>query len=75
MADRKTEIEKLTIGSEYPRGTIEGQVEVKVGDNLFEKLAGILLIVKDGIVVEIRQQKVSPEDVLIPQPRILQPGQ
>ena len=75
LADRQKEIEQLTIGSEYPRGTIDGQVEVKLGDSLFEKLAGIQLIVKDGIVVEIRQQKMSPDDVIIPQPQILQPGQ
>lgn len=74
LADRKTEIDKLTIGEEYPRGSIEGQVEVAVGDNLFEKLAGIQLLVKDGVIIEIRQQEVRPEDVIIPQPDILQPG-
>lgn len=75
LEERNKEIETLAIGAEYPRGTIEGQVEVKVGDNLIEKIVGIQLIVKDNIVVEIRQQKVSPEDVFIPQPQILRPGQ
>jgi len=75
LQDRRTEIEKLEIGAEYPRGTIEGLVEVKLGDNVFEKLAGVQLIVKDGKVVEIRQQAVSADDVIIPQPQILQPGQ
>lgn len=75
LDERNKEVETLAIGSEYPRGTIEGQVEVKVGDNLIEKIVGIQLIVKDNIVVEIRQQKVRPEDVFIPQPQVLRPGQ
>ncbi len=75
LEERNKEIEALSIGSEYPRGTIEGQVEVKVGDNLIEKIVGVQLIVKDNLVVEIRQQKVGPEDVFIPQPQVLRPGQ
>jgi len=75
LAEREGEIDKLEIGSEYPRGTIEGQVEIGVGDNLYEKLAGYQLIVKDGVVTEIRQQELRPEDVILPQPRILQPGE
>lgn len=75
LQDRRKEIEGLTIGSEYPRGSLEGLVEVKMGDNLFEKLAGVQLIVKDGTVVEIRHRTMTAEDVIIPQPQILQHGQ
>jgi len=75
LAEREGEIDKLEIGSEYPRGTVEGQVEIAVGDNLFEKLAGYQLLVKDGLVTEIRKQELRPEDVILPQPRILQPGE
>ncbi|MHB0938422.1 MAG: YlqD family protein [Armatimonadota bacterium] len=75
LAEREGEIDKLEIGSEYPRGTIEGQVEIGVGDNLYEKLAGYQLLVKDGVVTEIRKQELKPEDVILPQPRILQPGE
>jgi len=74
LLERATETDKLAIGDEFPRGTIEGQVEVAVGDNLFEKLAGFQLIVKDGLVVEIRKLELRPEDVILPQPQILQPG-
>ncbi|HEX2950900.1 MAG TPA: YlqD family protein [Armatimonadota bacterium] len=73
--DRRKEIETLEIGSEYPRGTIEGVVEVNVGDNLFEKLAGVQVVVKDGTVEEIRHRTMTAEDVIIPQPQIYQPGQ
>lgn len=75
LAEREGEIDKLEIGSEYPRGVIEGLVEISVGDNLFEKLAGYQLLVKDGVVTEIRKQELKPEDVILPQPRILQPGE
>ena len=75
VQDRKKEIDALNIGDEYPRGTIEGVVEVQLGDNLFEKLAGIQVIVKDGTVVEIRHRVLTASDVIIPQQQILQPGQ
>lgn len=75
LQERRGEIEKLEIGSEYPRGNIEGLVTVKVGDNLFEQLAGYQVIVKDGIVTDIRKMVLRPEDVILPQPQILRPGE
>jgi hypothetical protein len=75
LADRRKEIDDLELGSEYPRGTIEGQADVAVGDNLFEKLAGLQLVVKNGVVTEIRRLDVRPEDMIIPDPRIMRPGE
>lgn len=75
VQEHRKEIEELVIGTEYPRGNIEGFVDIKLGDNLFEKLAGVQLIVKDGAVVEIRHRTMTAEDVIIPQPKIIQPGQ
>lgn len=49
------EAEKLEIDSEYPRGTIESTVEVEQGDNLMEKLAESKIVIKDGVIVEIRE--------------------
>jgi hypothetical protein len=49
------ETDKLEIGSEYPRGTLEGVVEVNVGDNLIKKLTGAQVVVKDGVVIEVRE--------------------
>jgi F0F1-type ATP synthase membrane subunit b/b' len=49
------EAAKLELGSEYPRGTIEGVVELSVGDDLFKKLSGSEIVVKDGEVVDIRE--------------------
>jgi hypothetical protein len=49
------EAEKLELGTEFPRGTIEGVVEINQGDDLFKKLGGSQIVVKDGIVVEVRE--------------------
>jgi predicted RNase H-like nuclease (RuvC/YqgF family) len=59
LLDQLAEIEKLELGSEYQRGTLEGQVEVEVGDNLFTKMAGASIIIKDGVVIEVREEPVS----------------
>ena len=75
LTDHSAEIEKLTIGAEYPRGTVEGLVDIAIGDNLFEKLAGIQVIIKDNKVIEIRRQELRPEDVILPQQQILRPGE
>ncbi len=49
------EVDKLEIGSEYPRGTIESTVEISEGDDIVKKLTGSQIVVKDGAVVEIRE--------------------
>jgi len=49
------EAEKLELGSEYPRGTVEGMVEVREGDDLVKKVSGAEIVIKDGIVVEVRE--------------------
>ncbi len=48
------ETEKLELGSEYSRGTLEGVVELTEGDDLLKKLSGSQVVVKDGVVVEVR---------------------
>ncbi len=60
LQDQLDEIEKLEIGSEYQRGTIEGTVDVEVGDRFFEKLTGASIVVKDGVVVEVREAPQAP---------------
>ncbi|MDH4179149.1 MAG: YlqD family protein [Armatimonadota bacterium] len=49
------EVDKLEIGGEYPRGTVEGVVELQQGDDLVQKLSGSQIVVKDGVIVEIRE--------------------
>jgi len=55
LLERMKEIKALEMGSEFARGTVEGVVEIKEGDNFYDKLTQTEIVVKDGIVVEIRE--------------------
>ncbi|MBU1617412.1 MAG: YlqD family protein [Candidatus Margulisbacteria bacterium] len=48
------EAKRLQIGSEFVQGPLEGPVSVGIGDNLYKKVGGAEILVKDGIVQEIR---------------------
>jgi len=47
----------LPLNSEFTQGTLDGTVEVNVGDNLYEKLGGLEIIIKDGVILELRGNK------------------
>lgn len=51
---RLREAQELALNSEFPQGTVESLVEVSVGDNLFNKLGRAEIVIKDGIILEIR---------------------
>ena len=44
----------LALDSEFVQGTIDGFVSVKSGDNLYEKLGALEIVVKDGLIQDIR---------------------
>jgi hypothetical protein len=52
---RMKEAEGLELLSEFSQGTVESLVEVNVGDNFFTRLARAEVVIKDGIVIEIRE--------------------
>jgi hypothetical protein len=45
---------KLVLGTEFVQGPLEGPVDVTIGDNLYKKVGAAEIIVKDGIIQEIR---------------------
>ncbi|MBI5400279.1 YlqD family protein [Candidatus Saganbacteria bacterium] len=49
------EAKKLAIGSEFVQGPLEGPVTVSIGDNLYKKVGGAEILVKDGVIQEIRE--------------------
>ena len=51
--DRKETTEKLAIGAEIVQGTLERQVEIKVGDDMREVM-NVEVLVEDDKVVAIR---------------------
>lgn len=55
LLDRAQEVQGLEMGVEFPRGTLEGLFEIKEGDNLYDKLTQAEVVIKDGIVVAIRE--------------------
>lgn len=55
LTARLREAQDLKLNEEFTQGTIEGIAEVNVGDNLFDKISRAEIIVKDGIVMEIRE--------------------
>lgn len=57
LLQRLNMISQLEMNSEFLQATVDNYVEVKVGDNLYEKMSNTEVIVKDGIVVEIRGQE------------------
>lgn len=57
LLQRLNMISQLEMDSEFLQATVDNYVDVKVGDNLYEKMSNTEVIVKDGIVVEIRGQE------------------
>lgn len=55
MMQKLNMIGQLEPGSEFVQGNVDNFVDVQMGDNLYAKLSSPEIIVKDGIVVEIRQ--------------------
>jgi hypothetical protein len=55
LQERLQEYQKLELGSEFVRGLVEGTVEIREGDNLSDKMGRAEIIVKDDIVISIRE--------------------
>jgi tRNA nucleotidyltransferase/poly(A) polymerase len=54
LQEQLKEYQSLTVGEEIARGALEGNIEVKVGDNLVEKLGQAEILVQDDVIKEIR---------------------
>jgi hypothetical protein len=50
---RKETVEKLAIGAEITQGTLERQVELKIGDNMRE-IMNVEVLIEDDKIVAIR---------------------
>lgn len=54
LQSKVAEAKNLVLGSEFVQGPLEGPVNVKVGDNLYKKVGAAEILVKDGVITEIR---------------------
>jgi hypothetical protein len=52
--DQRKFITNLELKSLYSQGPVEGFVTVSVGDNVYEKLGAVELVIEDGIVKKIQ---------------------
>ncbi|WP_339192517.1 YlqD family protein [Bacillus sp. FSL K6-1003] len=51
-----TQVHTLPLGSEMKEKEIDALLTIKVGDDWHEKTAANTIVIKDGIVIEIRQR-------------------
>ena len=49
------EAKNLQLNTEFVQGPLEGPVNVAIGDNLYKKVGGAEIVVKDGVIQEIRE--------------------
>ena len=61
LTEQLKEYRELILGEEFARGTIEGQVEVQVGDNIQEKLGRAEILTKDDIIQELRDPAIGED--------------
>ena len=54
MQGQSKALMELPIGSVVTQFTLESPIEVRAGENLFQKLEGGEILVKDGVIQEIR---------------------
>lgn len=68
LQEQLAEYQQLVIGVEITRGALEGTVEVKVGDNLVEKLGQAEILVEDDVVRELRDPaaRSAPSRLVLP---------
>ena len=54
MQGQSQALAELPVGSVVTQFTVENPVEVRLGENIFQRLEGGEILVKDGIIQEIR---------------------
>jgi len=62
VEQRSREIDGLQIGDEIVRGRTQALDEVKEGDSVDKLLGSLEVVVKAGVIVEIREAKPEEED-------------
>ena len=55
LKGKTTEIDKLKIGDLFSYTMLEGSIEIKEGDNLWQKVTGTEIVLKDNIVISIKE--------------------
>jgi len=54
LTQELSQARSLSIGAECLYGKVEGLVEISVGDNLTEKMRSAEIVIKDDVIIEMR---------------------
>jgi Zn-dependent M16 (insulinase) family peptidase len=54
MQAQQQALTELPVGSVVTQFTVENPIEVRIGENIFQRLEGGEILVKDGVIQEIR---------------------
>ncbi|MBW3623274.1 MAG: YlqD family protein [Armatimonadetes bacterium] len=63
LQERQAAVEQLQIGERVTYMQLEGYVELNQGDNLRDKLGRAEIIVKDGVIQELRDGTGGPDSL------------
>ncbi|MGQ9523658.1 MAG: YlqD family protein [Armatimonadota bacterium] len=55
LRERQEEISALKLGDRITYTTLEGEVDVQVGDNLLDKISKAEIVIEDGVILEIKE--------------------
>ncbi len=55
LTDEIEEVQKWELDTEKNRGSLESTTEIKEGDDLWQKLRNTQIVIRDGVVISIRE--------------------
>jgi hypothetical protein len=55
LKEKAKEIDILEIGAIFSYTMLEGNMEIKEGDNLWQKVTGAEIVIKDNIIISIKE--------------------
>ncbi|WP_245926328.1 YlqD family protein [Sulfoacidibacillus thermotolerans] len=61
LIQQLTQIQQMDLNTEVPNGTLETTADIHIGDSWDKILLGSEIVLKDGIVVEIRRNGIKVE--------------
>ena len=61
LNERIRQVDLFPLGAEFVQGSLESFVQLEVGDNINAKLADVEVIVRDDIIVEIREGSAAEQ--------------
>ena len=64
LQERQQDVNTLTVGDRVTYMQLEGYVDLKEGDNLRDRLGRAEIIIKDGVIQEIKDGTGGPDSII-----------